>query len=53
MPQSLKKPAAMQVVAIRLSKDIIKQLPKPSLKGERAEFIRAAIQEKLERERVG
>lgn len=37
----------MQVLSVRLPADLIKQLPKPSLKGRRAQFIREAIIAKL------
>lgn len=41
----------MRVITVRVPHEVIKRLPKPSLEGRRAEFIRAAIEEKLERER--
>jgi metal-responsive CopG/Arc/MetJ family transcriptional regulator len=40
----------LKVITVRVPPDILKRLPRPSLKGRRADFIRAAIEEKLERE---
>lgn len=44
------KNQGLQVVTVRVPPDILKRLPRPSLKGRRAEFIRQAIEEKLARE---
>lgn len=43
-----KKP--LEVLTVRLPAEVIERLPAPSLTGERAEFIRDAIKEKLDRE---
>jgi len=40
----------LKVISVRVTADTLKKLPRPSLKGRRAEFIREAIEEKLERE---
>lgn len=44
------KDKALEVITVRVPPDILKRLPRPSLKGKRAAFIRAAIEEKLDRE---
>ena len=40
----------LQVITVRVPESILDRLPPPSLTGERAEFIRAAIEEKLAKE---
>lgn len=45
-----KEKTALKVITVRVPPDVLKRLPRPSLKGRRAEFIREAIEEKLERE---
>ena len=40
-------------ITIRMPDDLMKALPKPSLKGKRSAFIIQAIREKLEREGHG
>ena len=42
----------MAVITVRVPPDLLKRLPRPSLKGRRAEFIRQAIEEKLTREQA-
>jgi len=37
----------LQVITVRVPESILDRLPPPSLTGERAEFIRAAIEERL------
>lgn len=40
----------LKLVSVRLPQHILERLPPPSLEGHRAEFIRDAIEEKLDRE---
>ena len=40
----------LEVLTVRLPAEVIERLPPPSLTGERAEFIRAAIKEKIAKE---
>ena len=40
----------LKLISVRLPAETLKRLPRPSLKGRRAEFIREAIEEKLARE---
>lgn len=40
----------LKVITVRLPPAVLDQLPEPSLTGERAMFIREAVEEKLERE---
>jgi hypothetical protein len=47
---SKKKDTTLKVISVRVTADTLKKLPRPSLRGRRAEFIREAIEEKLERE---
>jgi predicted DNA-binding protein len=47
-----KKLATLKVISVRLPPEVLARLPRPSLKGRRAEFIREAIEEKLQREAV-
>ena len=42
---------SMKVITVRVTPAVLKALPKPSLKGRRAEFIREAIEEKIAREK--
>lgn len=42
-----KKP--LEIISVRVSAETLQRLPPPSLEGKRAEFIRAAIEEKLTR----
>lgn len=39
-----------EVITVRVPRDILDRLPKPSLAGVRARWIRDAIREKLDRE---
>lgn len=45
-----KEKTALKVITVRVPPDVLKRLPRPSLAGRRAEFIREAIEEKLDRE---
>jgi Arc/MetJ-type ribon-helix-helix transcriptional regulator len=45
------KKTPLEIITVRVPPDVLAQLPAPSLEGRRAEFIREAIEEKLERER--
>lgn len=45
------KSSPMIAISIRLPADLIGQLPAPALSGERAEFIRKAVVEKLARDK--
>lgn len=42
--------AKMITVATRLPEDLVNRLPEAGMKGQRAEWIRSAIEEKLEKE---
>lgn len=41
---------ALKLLSIRLPEDLVDLLPPASLQGERAQYIRDAVKEKLERE---
>jgi hypothetical protein len=41
---------SLQVITVRLSPDVLDRLPPPSLTGERADYIRKAVEEKLARD---
>lgn len=47
------KKDTMAVITVRVPPEVLKRLPKPSLTGKRAAFIRDAIEEKLERQAAG
>lgn len=40
----------LEVISVRMPPAVLRRLPAPSLTGERAQFIREAIEEKLDRE---
>jgi len=44
------KNETLEVVTVRLPPSLIKKLPRPSLKGNRAKFLREAIEEKIKRD---